>query len=415
VDGLGNSDSIAVTVRLEAEPPAVPPVVIISTSHTATPTATTQTAGAVMGGSGPTPTTRPTTNSGSVTFGSVETDGEAAPQAEGSPNLLWGLGALGLIGAVTAAVLEERRKRKEEEARQLAEAQAKAAALNAAEEQMRVGINNLQNSPNFMLTHKEEISKEKGIKNLDNGIKSAVSVSTISLMKDISNENTSSKNPMAEEKTLNQEDNLKDISSIVNYKTLHLDYEPLYQYNKFLSGLPGNMACGFIVAAFGDVSAAFAIARIAGRLLGIDPSILWNDSGVQPSILEAAVREYYDQFNRSVICQEEISVEEIDRLCHEGEYAVIIDIGMFQDLNNGNYGFGNVNVPENYNSFAHFARVIDVRGGQVVLENTLDSNGAPFVIDIEVFENAINDPEHYDVDATDVETVNNWIMMIEEP
>jgi hypothetical protein len=68
----------------------------------------------------------------------VETGGEAAPQAEGSPNLLWGLGALGLIGAVTAAVLEERRKRKEEEARQLAEAQAKAAALNAAEEQKRI-------------------------------------------------------------------------------------------------------------------------------------------------------------------------------------------------------------------------------------------------------------------------------------
>jgi len=73
-----------------------------------------------------------------VTFGSVDSSGEAAPQAEGSPNLLWGTAAAGLIGAVTAVVLDERRKRKEEEARQLAEAQAKAAALNAAEEQKRV-------------------------------------------------------------------------------------------------------------------------------------------------------------------------------------------------------------------------------------------------------------------------------------
>jgi hypothetical protein len=79
-----------VMVRLEAEPPVVQPVVIINTSRTATPTATTQTASGVIGGSGPTPTVRPTATSGSVTFGSVEADGEAAPQAESSPNLLWG-------------------------------------------------------------------------------------------------------------------------------------------------------------------------------------------------------------------------------------------------------------------------------------------------------------------------------------
>jgi len=151
VDALGNSDSITVTVRLEAEPPVVPPVVIVNTSRTATPTSTTQAlphsqitlggakfASGVAGGFGLTPTARPTATGGTVTFGSVDSSGEAAAQAEGSPNLLWGLGALGLIGAITAVVLDERKKRKEEEARQLAEAQAKAAALNAAEEQKRI-------------------------------------------------------------------------------------------------------------------------------------------------------------------------------------------------------------------------------------------------------------------------------------
>ena len=77
VDGLGNSDSISVTVRLEAEPPAVPPVVIVNTSRTATPTSTTQIAGGVAGGLGLTPTARPTTTGGTVTFGSVDSSDEA--------------------------------------------------------------------------------------------------------------------------------------------------------------------------------------------------------------------------------------------------------------------------------------------------------------------------------------------------
>jgi len=91
VDALGNSDSVTITIRLEAEPPVVPPVVIVNTSRTATPTATSQTASGVAGGLGLTPTARPTTTGGTVTFGSVDSSGEAAPQAEGSPNLLWGV------------------------------------------------------------------------------------------------------------------------------------------------------------------------------------------------------------------------------------------------------------------------------------------------------------------------------------
>jgi len=153
VDALGNSDSVTITIRLEAEPPVVPPVVIVNTSRTATPTATSQSTGGVS----LSPTARPTATGGTVTFGSVDSSGEAAAQAEGSPNLLWGAAAAGLIGAITAVVLDERRKRKEEEARQLAEAQAKAAALNAAEEQKR--IQNWMNG-NIALNQKlEELQK----------------------------------------------------------------------------------------------------------------------------------------------------------------------------------------------------------------------------------------------------------------
>ena len=49
-------------------------------------------------------------------------------------NVLWGAGVAAMISAATAYALDEKRKRKEEEAKQLAEAYAKAAKLNAAEE-----------------------------------------------------------------------------------------------------------------------------------------------------------------------------------------------------------------------------------------------------------------------------------------
>ena len=52
-------------------------------------------------------------------------------------NVLWGATAAAVIGAATAYALDEQRKRKEAEAKQLAEAQAKAAKLNAAEEQRK--------------------------------------------------------------------------------------------------------------------------------------------------------------------------------------------------------------------------------------------------------------------------------------
>jgi len=138
VDALGNSDSVTITIRLEAEPPVVPPVVIVNTSRTATPTSTTQAAGGVAGGLGLTPTARPTTTGGTVTFGGVDNSGAAAPQAEGSPNLLWGAAALSLISATTAIVLNNRKKRKEEEIAEFIACQIEAAKKNIAEEQKKI-------------------------------------------------------------------------------------------------------------------------------------------------------------------------------------------------------------------------------------------------------------------------------------
>lgn len=57
------------------------------------------------------------------------------PQSANSQSsVLWGAAALAAIGAATAYALEQRRKRKEEEARQAAEAQTEAARRNAVEE-----------------------------------------------------------------------------------------------------------------------------------------------------------------------------------------------------------------------------------------------------------------------------------------
>jgi hypothetical protein len=61
-----------------------------------------------------------------------------SPTGAGQSPVLWGMAALGAIGAATAYALEQRRKRKEEETRQAAEAAAEAARRNAAEAARRV-------------------------------------------------------------------------------------------------------------------------------------------------------------------------------------------------------------------------------------------------------------------------------------
>jgi len=64
-------------------------------------------------------------------------DGEGAPPSvvDGpSSGVLWGAGALALIGGATALALDAARKRKEEEERLRAEMQARNAALRAKEE-----------------------------------------------------------------------------------------------------------------------------------------------------------------------------------------------------------------------------------------------------------------------------------------
>jgi hypothetical protein len=63
----------------------------------------------------------------------VESQSRTSPTGAGQSQVLWGMAALGAIGAATAYALERRRKRKEEEARQAAEAAAEAARRNASE------------------------------------------------------------------------------------------------------------------------------------------------------------------------------------------------------------------------------------------------------------------------------------------
>lgn len=72
------------------------------------------------------------TESKSLTIAPVATEGTSSTTT--SSNVLWGATAAAVIGAATAYALDEQRKRKEEEARQLAEAMAEAESLNLAEQ-----------------------------------------------------------------------------------------------------------------------------------------------------------------------------------------------------------------------------------------------------------------------------------------
>jgi hypothetical protein len=67
-----------------------------------------------------------------------ESQSRTPPTGAGQSPVLWGMAALGAIGVATAYALGQRRKRKEEEARQAAEAAAEAARRNAAEVARRV-------------------------------------------------------------------------------------------------------------------------------------------------------------------------------------------------------------------------------------------------------------------------------------
>jgi hypothetical protein len=82
----------------------------------------------------------PNSNTNSITEISSTEEAKTAPQSAvtNDSSVLWGAGAAAVIGAATAYTLDAQRKRKEEEARQLAEAEARAAKLNAAEEQRKV-------------------------------------------------------------------------------------------------------------------------------------------------------------------------------------------------------------------------------------------------------------------------------------
>ena len=69
----------------------------------------------------------------------------SASQSSGSQsNVLWGAAAAGVIGAATAYALEEKRKRKEEEARQAeqvrAEVEAKNEAIQASQQAQREAL-----------------------------------------------------------------------------------------------------------------------------------------------------------------------------------------------------------------------------------------------------------------------------------
>jgi len=76
---------------------------------------------------------------GASPVASSSLDGEGAPPATtpGTAGVLWGVGALGLIGAATALALDAARKRKEEEERLRAEMEARNAAQRAREEAER--------------------------------------------------------------------------------------------------------------------------------------------------------------------------------------------------------------------------------------------------------------------------------------
>src|SRR3990170_1567181 len=150
-DAAGNEQETSQPLSLVV--PA-PPHASSTPSHPGrTPIAATPTSTAVAGQL-PTRTSRPTRTASVSGFGgpplapagpgaspvaSSSLNGEGAPPATtpGTAGVLWGGGALGLIGAATALALDAARKRKEEEERLRAEMEARNAAQRAREETER--------------------------------------------------------------------------------------------------------------------------------------------------------------------------------------------------------------------------------------------------------------------------------------
>jgi hypothetical protein len=100
-------------------------------SFTANSSVTTASQSSSFGGS--------TTQTQEITQNSLAlATGATSSSTTTNSNVLWGATAATMIGATMAYALDEKRKRKEEEARELEEAYAKAAKLNAAEEQRKI-------------------------------------------------------------------------------------------------------------------------------------------------------------------------------------------------------------------------------------------------------------------------------------
>src|SRR3990170_4158377 len=150
-DAAGNVQETSQPVTLIAPPP--PQVSTTPSRPGWTPIGATPTSTAAQAQLA-TRTSRPTSTASASGFGgpplapagpgaspvaSSSLDGEGAPPATtpGTAGGLWGVGALGLIGAATALALDAARKRKEEEERLRAEMEARNAAQRAREEAER--------------------------------------------------------------------------------------------------------------------------------------------------------------------------------------------------------------------------------------------------------------------------------------
>ncbi len=126
------------TAHILIPPPNVTPTPLPTRTPLPTFTATTETSRVTADA----PTITPTRTPIVAAFGGTMVQSVNSPisQSQNEPpsNVLWGATAGAAIAAATAYALEQRRKRKEEEARQVAEAAHKAAVRNAAEAAQRV-------------------------------------------------------------------------------------------------------------------------------------------------------------------------------------------------------------------------------------------------------------------------------------